>query len=224
MSAAAAGWLQFGLLVLALAAAHKPMGDHLARVFTAPQHWRVERLVYRAVGVDADSEQRWPTYLRSVLAFSAVGVLLLYLLQRVQSLLPLSNGMAAVGQSSAWNTAVSFVTNTNWQGYSGESTMGNLVQMAGLAGQNFLSAAVGIAVAIALVRGFARTKTDRLGNFWVDLTRICTRVLVPVSVVGALILVLGGVVQNLSAGTGVRALAGATQFIPGGPVASQEII
>ncbi|HEY4605383.1 MAG TPA: potassium-transporting ATPase subunit KdpA [Blastococcus sp.] len=224
MSAAAAGWLQFGLLVLALAAAHKPMGDHLARVFTAPQHWRVEKLVYRAVGVDADGDQRWPTYLRSVLAFSAVGVLLLYLLQRVQSLLPLSNGMAAVEQTSAWNTAVSFVTNTDWQGYSGESTMGDLVQMAGLTVQNFLSAAVGIAVAIALVRGFARTRTDRLGNFWVDVTRTCTRALVPISVVGALVLVLGGVVQNLSAGTSAHTLSGATQVIPGGPVASQEII
>src|SRR4051794_17928629 len=165
MSAAAAGWLQFGLLVLALAAAHKPMGDHLARVFTAPQHWRVEKLVYRAVGVDADGDQRWPTYLRSVLAFSAVGVLLLYLLQRVQSLLPLSNGMAAVEQTSAWNTAVSFVTNTDWQGYSGESTMGDLVQMAGLAGQNFLSAAGGIAVAVAPVRRFAPPRDDPPGEF-----------------------------------------------------------
>src|SRR3954465_1440243 len=195
-----AGWLQFLLLVVALAAVHKPLGDHLTRVFTAPRHWRVEQLVYRAVGVDSDSEQRWPTYLRSVLAFSAVGVLLLYVLQRTQSLLPLDNGMSAVEPGSAWNTAVSFVTNTNWQGYSGESTMGNLVQMAGLAVQNFLSAAGGIAVAIALVRGFARTRTDRLGNFWVDVTRTCTRVLVPISVIGALVLVLGRVVQNLSAG------------------------
>ena len=210
MSAAAAGWLQFGLLVLALTAVHKPLGDYLARVFITAKHWRVEKLVYRAVGVDADSEQRWPTYLRSVLAFSAVGVLLLYLLQRVQSLLPLNNGVPAVEQSSAWNTAVSFVTNTNWQGYSGESTMGHLVQMTGLAVQNFVSAAVGIAVAIALVRGFARTTTDRLGNFWVDLTRAVTRVLLPISVVGALILVLGGVVQNLSSGTDVHTLAGAT--------------
>jgi K+-transporting ATPase ATPase A chain len=224
MSAAAAGWLQFGVLVVALAAAHRPLGDHLARVFTTAKHRRVEKLVYRAVGVDADTEQRWPVYLRSVLAFSMVGVLLLYVLQRVQSLLPLSNGMAAVEPGSAWNTAVSFVTNTNWQGYSGESTMGNLVQMAGLAVQNFLSAAVGIAVAIALVRGFARTTTDRLGNFWVDITRTVTRVLLPLSVVGALVLVLGGVVQNLSAGTDASTLAGATQFIPGGPVASQEII
>ena len=224
MSTAAAGWLQFGVLVLALAAVHKPLGDHLAHVFTTAKHWRVEKLVYRAVGVDADSEQRWSTYLRSVLAFSAVGVLLLYLLERAQSLLPLSNGMAAVEQSSAWNTAVSFVSNTNWQGYSGESTMGHLVQMAGLAVQNFLSAAVGIAVAIALVRGFARTTTDRLGNFWVDLTRAVTRVLLPISVVGALILVLGGVVQNLSSGVDGQTLAGATQFLPGGPVASQEVI
>ena len=116
------------------------------------------------------------------------------------------------------------MTNTNWQGYSGESTMGHLVQMAGLAVQNFLSAAVGIAVAIALIRGFARTTTDRLGNFWVDLTRAVTRVLLPISVVGALVLVLGGVVQNLVRGTDAHTLAGATQSIPGGPVASQEVI
>jgi potassium-transporting ATPase potassium-binding subunit len=224
MSATAAGGLQFGLLVVALAAVHKPMGDYMARVFTATKHWRAEKLVYRAVGVDADAQQRWPTYLRSVLAFSAVGVLLLYLLQRVQSLLPLDNGLPAVEQGSAWNTAISFVTNTNWQGYSGESTLGHLVQMAGLAVQNFLSAAVGIAVGIALVRGFARTTTDRLGNFWVDLTRTLTRVLVPIAVVGAVVLLLGGVVQNLSAGTDAHTLTGATQFLPGGPVASQEAI
>jgi K+-transporting ATPase ATPase A chain len=224
MSAAAAGWLQFGLLVAALVAVHKPFGDYLARVFTTPKHWRVEKLAYRTVGVDADSEQRWPTYVRSVLAFSLVGVLVLYLLQRVQAWLPLDNGMANVEQSSAWNTAISFVTNTNWQGYSGESTMGHLVQMAGLAVQNFVSAAVGIAVAVAVVRGFARTRTDRLGNFWVDVTRAITRVLLPISVVGALVLVLGGVVQNLSAGTEATTLAGATQFLPGGPVASQEVI
>ena len=224
MSATAAGWLQFAVLVAALVAVHRPLGDYMARVFTTAKHWRAEKLVYRAVGVDADSEQRWPTYLRSVLAFSAVGVLLLYLLQRVQAWLPLDNGMANVEQGSAWNTAVSFVTNTNWQGYSGESTMGHLVQMAGLAVQNFVSAAVGIAVAIALVRGFARTTTDHVGNFWVDLTRAVTRVLLPISIAGALVLVLGGVVQNLSAGTDAQTLAGATQFLPGGPVASQEVI
>jgi potassium-transporting ATPase potassium-binding subunit len=224
MSDTAAGWLQFLLLVAALIAVHRPLGDWMARVFTSERHWRVERLVYRAVGVDADSEQRWPVYLRSVLAFSVVGVLFLYLLQRVQQWLPLSNEMAAVEPGSAWNTAVSFVSNTNWQGYSGESTMGHLVQMSGLAVQNFVSAATGIAVAIAVVRGFARTRTDRLGNFWVDLTRAVSRILLPISVVGAVVLVLGGVVQDLSAGTEASTLAGATQFLPGGPVASQEVI
>ena len=224
MSATAAGWLQVAVLVAALAAVHRPLGDYMAKVFTTTNHWRVERLVYRAVGVDADGEQRWPTYVRSVLAFSVVGVLVLYLLQRVQQWMPLDSGMSAVEPGSAWNTAVSFVTNTNWQGYSGESTMGHLVQMSGLAVQNFVSAATGIAVAIAVVRGFARTKTDRLGNFWVDLTRSVTRILLPISVVGALILVLGGVVQNFSAGTDATTLGGATQFLPGGPVASQEVI
>ncbi|MCZ2824293.1 MULTISPECIES: potassium-transporting ATPase subunit KdpA [unclassified Modestobacter] len=237
MSATAAGWLQVAVLVIALVAVHKPLGDWMARVLTtdaAPEgpksrlwpqgHWRVERLVHRAVGVDADAEQRWPVYLRSVLAFSLVSVLFLYLLQRVQQWLPLDNGMAAVKPGSAWNTAISFVTNTNWQGYSGESTMGHLVQMTGLAVQNFTSAAVGIAVAVALVRGFVRSGTDRLGNFWVDVTRAITRVLLPLATVAAVVLVLGGVVQNLSSGTDATTLAGATQFLPGGPVASQEAI
>jgi K+-transporting ATPase ATPase A chain len=224
MSAAAAGWLQVALLVLALALVHRPLGDWMARVFSTPEHGRAERLVYRAVGVDADTEQRWPTYLRSVLAFSLVSVLALYGLQRLQSLLPLDDGMPAVEPGSAWNTAVSFVTNTNWQGYAGEATMGHLVQMAGLAVQNFLSAAVGLAVAITLVRGFARTRTDRLGNAWVDITRAVTRVLLPLSVLAAVVLVLGGVVQNLSAGTDAHTLAGGSQFLPGGPVASQEAI
>jgi K+-transporting ATPase ATPase A chain len=224
MSAGAAGWLQVALLVVALVAVHRPLGDWMAKVFTSPRHGRVEKVVYRAVGVDADTEQRWPTYLRSVLAFSLVSVLFLYVLQRLQSVLPWSNGMSGVESGSAWNTAVSFVTNTNWQGYSGESTMGHLVQMAGLAVQNFVSAAVGLAVAVALVRGFARTRTDRLGNFWVDLTRAVTRILLPLSVLAAIVLVLGGLVQNLSAGTDATTLSGASQFIPGGPVASQEAI
>ncbi|SCX37627.1 K+-transporting ATPase ATPase A chain [Klenkia marina] len=218
------GWLQVGLLVLALGLAHKPLGDWMARVFTAEKHWRVEKLAYRVVGVDADAEQRWPTYLRSVLAFSLVGVLLLYSLQRLQALLPLGNGMPGVEPSSAWNTAVSFVTNTNWQGYAGESTMGHLVQMAGLAVQNFVSAAVGLAVLVALVRGFLRRGTDRLGNAWVDITRAVVRLLLPLAVVATVVMVLGGVVQNLSAGTDVTTLAGGSQFVPGGPVASQEAI
>jgi K+-transporting ATPase ATPase A chain len=151
-------------------------------------------------------------------------VLLLYALQRLQDHLVLSLGFPAVPADQAWNTAVSFVTNTNWQSYSGETTMGYLVQAAGLAVQNFVSAAVGIAVAAALVRGFARRATDRLGNFWVDLVRIVLRVLLPVAVVGAVVLIAGGVVQNLSAGTDVSTLAGGTQHLTGGLVASQEAI
>src|SRR6476646_2543209 len=132
------------------------------------------------MGVDPDADQRWPVYARSVLAFSVVAVLFLYLLQRVQEHLPLSTGFAAVSADQAFNTAASFVTNTNWQSYSGEVTMGHLTQMAGLAVQNFASAAVGMAVAVALVRGFARSRTDRLGNFWVDLVRGCVRILLPI--------------------------------------------
>ncbi|GHE13957.1 potassium-transporting ATPase subunit KdpA [Klenkia taihuensis] len=224
MGSAAAGWLQLGLLVVALAVVHRPLGDWMARVFTAQQHWRVEKLTYRLVGVDAGAEQRWPTYLRSVLTFSLVGVLVLYALQRLQGLLPLGNGMAAVEPANAWNTAISFVTNTNWQGYAGESTMGHLVQMAGLAVQNFVSAAVGLAVLVALVRGFVRRGTDRLGNAWVDITRAVVRLLLPLAVLATVVLVLGGVVQNLRAGGDVTTLTGGSQFVPGGPVASQEAI
>ncbi len=224
MSAATAGWLQAGLLVLALAAAFKPLGDYLARTFTSTSHARVERGLYRAMGVDPDGDQKWSTYLRSVLAFSLVGILFLYVFQRVQDKLLLSLGFPAVKPDQAWNTAVSFVTNTNWQSYSGESTMGHLVQLAGLAVQNFVSAAVGIAVAVALIRGFARSKTDRLGNFWVDLTRASLRVLLPLAFVAAIVMVAGGVIQNLHGNTDVTTIAGHAQSIPGGPVASQEAI
>jgi potassium-transporting ATPase potassium-binding subunit len=224
MSTTTAGVLFVVSLVAALAVAHKPLGDYMARVFTSGRHLRVERGVYRVVGVDPGREQTWAVYARSVLAFSAVSVLLLYLLQRVQAHLPLSLGFAAVKPDLAWNTAVSFTTNTNWQAYSGESTMGHLVQMAGLAVQNFLSAAVGIAVAVALVRGLVRRRTDELGNFWVDLTRICVRILLPACVVGALLLVAGGAVQNLHGDRPFATLEGGLQTITGGPVASQEVI
>src|SRR5262245_260742 len=149
MSVTAAGLLQTGLLIAALAACYLPLGNYMARVFTTDKDLAVERVVYRAMGVDPKADQRWPVYARSVLAFSVVGVLLLYLIQRVQSHLPLSLGFPDVGQALSFNTAVSFVTNTNWQAYSGESTMGHLTQMTGLAVQNFVSAAVGIAVAVA---------------------------------------------------------------------------
>ncbi|WP_018658104.1 potassium-transporting ATPase subunit KdpA [Actinomadura flavalba] len=224
MSDTQAAVLFAGSLVVALAVLHVPLGDHLHRVFTSPRHTRAERLVYRAVGVDADAGQRWGAYARGVLAFSLVSVLFLYLFQRVQSRLPLALGHDDVPAPVAWNTAVSFVTNTNWQAYAGESTMGHLVQMAGLAVQNFVSAAVGLAVAIAFVRGFAGRGTGDLGNFWVDLTRAVLRVLLPLSAVAAVVLIAGGVVQNLDGAHTVTTLTGGTQTLPGGPVASQEAI
>ncbi|WP_433060913.1 potassium-transporting ATPase subunit KdpA [Dactylosporangium sp. CS-033363] len=219
-----AGSLFAASLILVLVVLYRPFGDYMFRAITSARHLRAETLMYRAIGVNPAGEQSWGIYARSVLAFSAVSILLLYGFQRVQNHLWLSLGFDPVAPDQAWNTAVSFVTNTNWQSYSGESTMGHLVQMSGLAVQNFVSAAVGVAVAIALVRGFARSKTDGLGNFWVDLVRVCVRILLPVAVIGALVLMAGGVIQNLSAGHDVTTLAGATQHITGGPVASQEVI
>jgi len=224
MNGALAGWLQLGLLVLALAVCYKPVGDYMAHIFTTDKDWRVERRLYKLIGVDHKADQKWSAYLRSMLAFSLVSVLFLYGLERLQHYLLLSLGMANVPPALAWNTAASFVTNTNWQNYSGESTMGYLVQMAGLAVQNFLSAAVGIVVAIALVRGFIRSRTDKLGNFWVDLTRITIRYLIPLSIIGGLILVAAGTIDNFSSYHTVTTLAGQHQTIVGGPVASQEVI
>ncbi|GAB3531173.1 potassium-transporting ATPase subunit KdpA [Phytohabitans suffuscus] len=211
-------------LVAALAVAYRFVGDYLYRAVAGTRHSAVERGVYRLVGVNPNGEQTWGVYARGVLAFSAVSILFLYAFERLQDKLWLSLGLDPVTTHVAWNTAVSFVTNTNWQAYSGESTMGHLVQMAGLAVQNFVSAAVGIAVAVALVRGFSRSRTDQLGNFWVDLTRVTLRVLLPFAAVGAVVLMVGGVVQNLSGGTDVTTLAGGHQHITGGPVASQEAI
>jgi potassium-transporting ATPase potassium-binding subunit len=219
-----AGWLFVITLVVALVAVYRPFGDYLYRAISSTRDMRGETLVYRLVGVDRNAEQSWGVYARSVLAFSAVSVLFLYLFLRVQDKLWLSLGMPTVDSHIAWNTAVSFVTNTNWQAYSGESTMGHLVQMAGLAVQNFVSASVGIAVAVALIRGFAGRKTGTLGNFWVDLTRITLRILLPICIVATLIFMVAGMVQNLSGGTDVTTLTGATQHITGGPVASQEAI
>jgi potassium-transporting ATPase potassium-binding subunit len=224
MSSSLAGFLQLGLLVVALAACYKPLGDYIARIFTSEKHLRAEKALYKTMGVEADADQRWGTYARSLLAFSLISVLFLYLIQRIQEWLPYSNGMANVSPVTAFNTAASFVTNTNWQNYSGESTMGYVTQMAGLAVQNFASAAVGIAIVVAMIRGFTRTKTDRLGNFWVDLTRVTIRLLLPMSVIGAIILTATGVVDNFSLTHTISTLAHTPQSIVGGPVASQEVI
>jgi K+-transporting ATPase ATPase A chain len=224
MSSAAAGWLQLGLLVAALGACYIPVGNYMAHIFTTDKHWRMERWLYRLVGVNPENDQKWSSYLRSMLAFSLISVLFLYGIERLQGYLLLSEGMKGVPPALAWNTASSFVTNTNWQNYSGESTMGYLTQMSGLAVQNFLSAAVGIVVAIALVRGFMRSKTDKLGNFWVDTTRITVRYLIPLAIVGGLVLMAAGVIDNFASYHTVTTLSGAHQTIPGGPVASQEVI
>lgn len=207
-----------------LAAVHRPAGDYMARVYTSGHDWRIERGFYRLVGVDPRSEQTWPAYLRSVLMLSGAGVLLLYGLQRLQRWLPYSSGLHAPNPYLSFNTAVSFVTNTNWQSYSPEQTLGYTVQFAGLAVQNFVSAAVGMAVAVALVRGFARRNSTTIGNFWVDLTRGTLRILLPGALVGSLLLIGGGVIQNLAGPTVVTTLGGQQQTIPGGPVASQEAI
>jgi K+-transporting ATPase ATPase A chain len=227
MSETLAGVLFLVSLIVALALVHVPLGDYMYRVYTSAKDNAVERVVYRIIGADPKAEQTWGAYARSVLAFSAVGVLLLFTFQLAQGRLPLhlNDPATPMTPALAWNTAISFVTNTNWQAYAGESTQGHLVQMAGLGVQNFVSAAVGMSVAVAVVRGFARANTSEVGNFWVDLVRGTLRILLPISVVGAVLLVTGGVIQNFHLHDQLlNTLAGGRQTITGGPVASQEAI
>ncbi|WP_406259018.1 potassium-transporting ATPase subunit KdpA [Streptomyces chartreusis] len=219
-----AGVLQLLALIAALALAYVPLGNYMARVYSSDKHWRVEKWIYKGIGADPDTEMRWTAYLRGVLAFSVVGVLFLYLLQRLQGVLPGSLGFKSIDPDQAFNTAVSFVTNTNWQSYYGEQAMGHVVQTAGLAVQNFVSAAVGIAVAVALVRGFARSRTGELGNFWSDLVRGTVRILVPIATIGAIVLVACGAIQNFSGIHEVGQFMGGHQQWNGGAVASQEAI
>ncbi|QNP71298.1 potassium-transporting ATPase subunit KdpA [Streptomyces roseirectus] len=219
-----AGVLQLLALIGALALSYIPLGNYMAKVYSTGRHWRVERWIYRGIGANPDTQMTWPAYLRGVLAFSAVGVLFLYLLQRLQGVLPGSLGFDSVNPAQAFNTAVSFVTNTNWQSYYGEQTMGHVVQTAGLAVQNFVSAAVGIAVAVALVRGFARSRTGELGNFWADLVRGTVRILVPGAALAAVVLVACGVIQNFSGIHEVGQFMGGSRQWNGGAVASQEAI
>ncbi|MFD4693109.1 potassium-transporting ATPase subunit KdpA [Streptomyces sp. NPDC058463] len=224
MSPQTAGVLQLLALIAALALAYRPLGDYMARVYSSEKHYRPEKWIYKAIGANPAAEMRWPAYLRGVLAFSAVSVLFLYLMQRVQGSLPGSLGFSSIDPDQAFNTAASFVANTNWQSYYGEQAMGHVVQTGGLAVQNFLSAAVGMAVAVALVRGFARARTGELGNFWADLVRGTVRILVPISVIGALVLVACGAIQNFSGIHEVGQFMGGTQEWNGGAVASQEAI
>ncbi len=219
-----AGIGQISLVVLVLAVAYRPLGDWIARTYPSARDWRAERLVYRLIGVDGAAGQTWRAYARGVLIFSAAGVVFVYALQRFQAVLPASLGLPAVPEGLAFNTAVSFVTNTNWQSYSPELTLGYTAQLAGLAVQNFVSAAVGMAVAVALVRSFALLRSGTIGNFWVDLVRGVTRILLPLAIVAAVVLVVGGVIQNFSGFTTVSTLTGGAQVLPGGPAASQEAI
>src|ERR1700712_3788986 len=197
------------------------------RVYTSANDWRIEKAIYRVIGADPKAEQPWYAYARSLLAFSAVSVLFLFFFELLQDKLPLHlhDPATKMTPSLAWNTAVSFVTNTNWQAYSGESTQGHLVQMAGLAVQNFASAAAGMAAPIPLVRGFRRSRTPEIGNFWVDLARGTVRILLPISIVAAILLIAGGAIQNFHLHDQVvTTLSGAKQTVTGGPVASQEAI
>ncbi|MEP7010651.1 MAG: potassium-transporting ATPase subunit KdpA [Acidobacteriota bacterium] len=226
------GWLQLALFLLALLALTKPLGVYMVKLFAGEKVWTsrflgpLERAIYRLCRIDPEQEQHWTTYTAAMIVWSAAGMLLLYALERLQGVLPLNpQGFHGVPPALAWNTAASFTTNTNWQGYSGESTMSYLTQMAGLAFHNFVSAGAGIALAVAFIRGIARREAKTIGNFWVDLTRACIQLLLPLCVVGALVLVSQGVVQNFSGYTQVALVEGSgKQILAQGPVASQEII
>src|SRR6516162_657224 len=225
------GWVQIALFGVIIILITRPLGGYMTRVFNgewtflSPVLRPVERAVYWCCGVNEKEEQHWLTYAVALLFFSVAGFASLYVLQRLQWYLPFNpQGQTGVAPDLAFNTSVSFITNTNWQAYSGETTMSYLTQMAGLTVHNFVSAATGIAMALALIRGFVRREAKAIGNFWVDLTRATLYVLLPISVVVALVLVWQGLPQNLGAYVEATTLEGAKQTIAQGPVASQEII
>ncbi|MBY4225979.1 potassium-transporting ATPase subunit KdpA [Rhodococcus fascians] len=225
MNPALLAGLQIGIVIVVLAAAYVPLGDYMARVFGSTHDTRVESLLYRVARVNSSSEQTWVGYSTSLLGFSFAGVVFLFVLQRIQGVLPLNGGLSGVSPAMAFNTAASFVTNTNWQSYVPETTLSNLTQPLGLAVQNFVSAAVGLAVAIAVVRGFVRVSTGgELGNFWVDLTRGTLRILLPLSVLVAVIMLTQGTVMSFSSGFTSTGLDGQTVTNALAPVASQEAI
>jgi K+-transporting ATPase ATPase A chain len=225
------GWIQIALFSVVVIALVKPFGGYMTNVFAgersflSPVIGPIERSIYRLCGIDATQDQHWVIYATAMLAFSIAGFVSLYVLQRLQGVLPFNpQGQGAVEQSLAFNTSVSFVTNTNWQSYVPETTMSYLTQMAGLTVHNFLSAATGIALAVALIRGFSRRSAQAVGNFWVDLTRGVLYVLLPISIIVGLFFVWQGMPQNLNAYTDAMGLDGVKQLIAQGPVASQEVI
>jgi K+-transporting ATPase ATPase A chain len=224
-------WAQLIALLILLGISTPLLGNYLAKVYTDGKSFGhrvfrpVENVIYRLCGVDPDSEQRWQTYALSLLAFSLVSLIVMYGFLRLQEHLPFNpDHQKGVGAILSFNTSVSFLTNTNWQNYSGESTMSHLSQMAALAMHNFVSAAAGAAVAVALVRGIIRKRSHTIGNFWVDLVRTCIRVLLPIAFVFAFVLVSQGVVQNFHASRTYTTVSGQQQTVPGGPIASQEVI
>jgi K+-transporting ATPase ATPase A chain len=225
------GWLQIAIFCVVIIAITRPLGGYMTRVFNGERTFLhpvlrpIERAVYWCCGVDETKEQSWLIYAVALLLFSLVGFVVLYALQRFQAVLPFNpQGQSAVEQSLAFNTALSFITNTNWQSYVPETTMSYLVQMAGLTVHNFLSAAAGIAMAVAVIRGFARREVKAIGNFWVDLTRCTLYILLPISIVVGLFFVFEGMPQTLGAYVDATTLEGAKQTIAVGPVASQEVI
>ncbi|MBY4127049.1 potassium-transporting ATPase subunit KdpA [Rhodococcus fascians] len=219
------GFFQICAVIVVLAASYVPLGDYMARVFDSVHDTRVERVLYRVARVNSSSEQTWVGYSTSLLGFSFAGVVFLFVLQRIQGVLPLNGGLSGVSPAMAFNTAASFVTNTNWQSYVPETTLSNLTQPLGLAVQNFVSAAVGLAVAIAVIRGFVRVSTGgELGNFWVDLTRGTLRILLPLSLLVAVILLTQGTIMSFATGFTSTGLDGQTVTNALAPVASQEAI
>src|SRR5579862_3816770 len=220
------GWLQLLIYLVALVAVTPPLGVYMTRIFFGERTWLtpvlrpLERLIYRCCRVDESTEQHWTEYAAAMLVFSGVSMLVLYGLERLQAFLPANpQHFAGVDPALAFNTAASFTTNTNWQNYSGETTMSYLTQMAGLAFHNFASAGVGVVLAVAIIRALTRRSTRTLGNFWVDLTRCCLYILLPVCFIFALFLVWQGVPQNFNAYTNVTGIQGFAQTIAQGPVA-----
>ena len=221
---APAAWLQVIAVVLLVVILHVPLGNYMARVYTDSGHWRVERVMYRLIGAQPDNRQRWSNYGFSLLAFSAVSVLFLYGLLLAQTRLPEPWGHKGMTPALAFNTAISFVTNTSWQNYPGESTLGHVGLAVGLGVQAFASCAVGMCVAVALIRGLAQYQNEEIGNFWTDLVRTVVRILLPLSVIVTLVLLVLGVVNNFHGAQEISTLAGGKQTILGGPVATWESI
>jgi K+-transporting ATPase ATPase A chain len=226
-----AGWLQDLLLFLVVLACVKPVGGFMARVFSGervfltPVMAPIESALYKVCRIDPTREMSWKSYILAVMGFSVVGFAYLYVMLRTQAWLPFNpQHFGNVAPDLAWNTAISFLTNTNWQFYSGESTLSYFSQMAGLAWHMFVSAAAGVAIAVAVIRGFVRTDLKTLGNFWVDLTRGLLYIFIPISIIGALVLMFQGVPQNFSSYTDVKSIEGFAQTITGGPMASMEVI